>query len=284
MTWFLDLRANSVGGITAGQVTVRQGAGRYPSVDEFARQARGRDVLFGTHGFNVNRYDGITSLTGWESLMDLGDNSFFVGILWPGDSRWAPVLDYPFEDSEAIASASLLALFIERYFTAAASLSFVSHSLGARMILETISRMPRLKVTQVILMAGAINDDCLSTKYKGLADKLKDISVLASHGDRVLQVAFPLGNPLAGIISEGHPYWHGALGRSGPDRPCPSNVDPHWQIPDDWSYGHGDYLGGTRPKVLQPVDLPPDGRFRLNSKPAWSAGFVSTRFKTTLRR
>ncbi|MEB0040411.1 MULTISPECIES: alpha/beta hydrolase [unclassified Pseudomonas] len=283
MTWFLDLRADSVGGIPASEVIVRQGYGHYPNFDELVRQARGHDVLFATHGFNVNRNDGIESLTGWERLLELGPNTLFVGVLWPGDSRWVPVLDYPFEDSEAITSAGLLAAFVDRHFGAATSLSFVSHSLGARVILETITQM-KLPVTQAILMAGAINDNCLNTQYKATAGKLKTLSILASLEDHVLAVAFPLGNPLAGVVDKGHPYWQGALGRDGPDLPCPDNVDPHWEIPNEWKYDHSDYLGGIPPKLLAAVDLPPARTFRLQSKPAWSAGFVSYRFRKGLGR
>ncbi|WP_297840530.1 alpha/beta hydrolase [Pseudomonas sp.] len=281
MTWFLDLRSDSVGGVTASQVIVRQGNGHYPNFTELVAQAQGRDVLFATHGFNVNRVDGVASLSGWEQLLDLGPGALFVGILWPGDSRWMPVLDYPFEDSEAMRSAVLLATFIDLHFSGAASRSFVSHSLGARVVLETIKNM-HLSVTQAILMAGAINDNCLTTQYETIVKDLQAVSVLASLEDHVLQLAFPLGNPLAGIISKGHPYWQGALGRSGPDLPIPGNVDPHWAIPDPWKYDHGDYLGGTPPKIGAPVNLPPASTFKLVSKPAWSAGFVSYRFKKGL--
>lgn len=286
MTWFLDLRASSVGGVTSSEVVLRQGAGRCTDLRGFLEQVQGRDVLLGTHGFNVNRLDGVASLSKWESLLTLGPNAVFIGILWPGDSRWMPVLDYPFEDQEAITSALLLAPFLNRYFNEAASLSFVSHSLGARMVLETIKRIdPNLNVIQAILMAGAINDDCLSQEYKKkVTTRLKDVSVLASLSDRVLEVAFPLGNPLAGIITQGHPYWRGALGRYGPQRPRPDNLDSAWQIPGAWGYGHGNYLGGDPPKRLPPITLPGISTDVPASKPGWSAGFVSTHFRNTLDR
>lgn len=93
MTWFLDLRSSSVGGIPASQVVLRQGTGQCTNFGEFLELVRGRNVLFGTHGFNVDREDGITRLSGWESLLSLEPNALFVGVLWPGDSRWIPVLD-----------------------------------------------------------------------------------------------------------------------------------------------------------------------------------------------
>ena len=283
MLWFLDLRANSVGGGPARDVRVCREV-NYCGFDprDLVEAARGRNVLFGTHGFNVNRLEGIANLSAWADLLNLGDNSLFVGVLWPGDSRWAPVVDYPFEGGEAIDSGRLLAPFLDRNFTEAVSLSFVSHSLGARMVLETIRQM-RLSVRRLILMAGAIDDNCLTGEYRDAARKVEEISFLASRGDNVLKLAFPIGNPLAGIITRGHPYWQGALGYDGPDRPYPQNVRMRGQIPDNWSYDHGNYLGGTPPPVTLPVDIPPQGTPSPKTgsawKPAWSAGFVSTRFR-----
>lgn len=279
MTWFLDLRADSAGGIPASEVTIRQNANSRFGVNELINAIRGRDVLLGTHGFNVNRKSGIEALSGWEKLLNLGENTLFIGVLWPGDSRWAPIVDYPFEGDEAIASGRLLAPFLDEHFKSAASLSFASHSLGARMVLETIQNMARPSVRKLVLMAGAINDNCLNGEYKKAASKVQEISVLASYKDYVLKLAFPIGNPLAGIITRGHPYWQGALGSDGPDEPYPANLRSGWQIADKWGYGHGDYLGGATNALVPPVDVPHPFDKTPDSKPAWSAGFVSTRFR-----
>ncbi len=216
-------------------------------------------------------------MTAWENLLTLDEDTFFIGILWPGDSRWVPVVDYPFEGDEAITSGQLLAPFLNKYFAVAISLSFASHSLGARMVLETIRKMDR-SVRRLTLMAGAIDDNCLIDEYRDVAAKVEEISILASRSDYVLKLAFPIGNPLAGIITRGHPYWQGALGYEGPDSPYPNNLRSGWQILDDWDYSHGDYLGGIPPALLPPVNFPQQGTPKPNSKPAWSAGFVSTRF------
>jgi esterase/lipase superfamily enzyme len=137
MTWFLDLRADSVGGNPAAQVTVRKSVNpnQIINISQLVEEAKGRDVLFATHGFNVNRNDGILKLSEWESVLSLDDNTLYIGILWPGDSRWAPVIDYPFEGEEAITSAHLLAPFLNENFANTTSVSFSSHSLGARMVL-----------------------------------------------------------------------------------------------------------------------------------------------------
>ena len=57
-----------------------------------------------------------------------------------------------------------------------------------------------------------------------------------------------------------------------------------FEIPDNWEFGHGDYLqlDPPSPSIVVPTDVPPDG----SSKPganywqaAWTAAFVSTRFR-----
>jgi hypothetical protein len=100
---------------------------------------RGRHVLIASHGFNVNRADGIACLSNWESLLQLPQPySAFLGLLWPGDSVWAHGLDYPDEPKIADEAGALLAEFSDANFQDAASISFASHSLGARVVLATI--------------------------------------------------------------------------------------------------------------------------------------------------
>ena len=100
MTWFLDLRALPVGGEPATEVITKLDTA-VVDISRLANEARGKHVLFGTHGFNVDRQQGNDSLSGWETWLTLPLGSLFVGVLWPGDSRWLPVLDYPVEDSVA---------------------------------------------------------------------------------------------------------------------------------------------------------------------------------------
>jgi Alpha/beta hydrolase of unknown function (DUF900) len=293
MTYFLDLRATDAGGMPADSVTARQD---FTPIDpsELAKRVAGRDVLIGTHGFNVNRSTGITELGYWESLLNLGPTGFFVGLLWPGDSRWAPIVDYPLEGDVANKSGRLLAPFLNQNFAQATSLSFASHSLGARTVLSTIRGLNR-RVRRLTLMAGAIEDDCLIDEFADAAANIDKISILASRGDTVLSYAFPVGNLLEGIITPGHPLWHAAIGHSGPQNPDPTKIVWSWQIPDNWEYRHADYLPNNAPAAaamappaanltLQgptpaPLGVPPNApTVAAEWKAAWSAGFVSTRF------
>jgi len=299
MTRFLDVRLNAVGGELAHLVAVNQGTSinDYQGLDkgQLKEDIWGQHVLIGTHGYYVNRAGGIECLSNWERLLELAPpfarsavpQGVFVGLLWPGDSVWAHGLDYPEEPRVANEAGDLIAPFIDENFKDAASISFASHSLGARVILQTICKMT-LPTRRVVLMAGAIDDNCLNTEFKtAAACKIGKISVLASKKDEVLSAAFPLGNFLGGIIAEGHPWWHAALGHCGPSNPKPGNFQSPFQIPDDWNYGHHDYLRvdpWPPPSIPWPTDVPgsttpPPACGACGWKEAWSAAFCSTRFQ-----
>jgi pimeloyl-ACP methyl ester carboxylesterase len=289
MTNFLDVRALSGGGGVSDQVQIKTGnsLGNYTDLGLPALQSfiHGKNVLIGTHGFNVNRADGIEHLSYWESLLELPDASVFLGLLWPGDSESFYALSYPVEPKNAMAAGGMIADFVNKYFANAASVSFVSHSLGARVILEAISGINR-QVRRAILMAGAIGDDCLTAEFAAVPGKVDMISVLASKEDDVLRWAFPIGDFAAEILDHTHPWWESALGRFGPT-PIPDHFQPPDQIPDGWNYGHGDYLQDDPQAAAGPIppntDVPEGGDPPQGGADGWqeafSASFVSTRFK-----
>jgi Alpha/beta hydrolase of unknown function (DUF900) len=292
MTPFLDVRVSSSGGPLANTVSFYQGSsiGDYQSItrQQLLATLRGRNVLIGTHGFNVNRGDGVYCLDTWGKLLLQFDPRFdvFLGLVWPGDSVWAHGLDYPDEPKVADDAGELLGPFLDQLMSGSASVSFASHSLGARVVLHTVMRM-NSPVRRVILMAGAINDDCLANEFQSAAAKIGEISILASESDEILALAFPLGNLLSGILDAGHPWWQGALGRSGPQQSWPQNFRGPFLIPSDWNYGHLDYLRvapSAAGAVAQHVDVPSSGTpMPTNGGPGWrqtfSAGFAGTRFK-----
>ena len=296
MTQFIDLRLASVGGELASSAALHQGSclQDYTSLPPRQLQAsiRGRDVLIATHGFNVNRDAGIRDLSNWESLLQLPQpHSAFVGLLWPGDSILPLGLDYPEEPRVADEAGRMAAAFIDANFQDAASISFASHSLGARVALATASHLS-LPMRRLTLMAPAIDDNCLTREFKAAAAKVGAISVLASKKDEVLSIAFPLGNLFADFIDANHPWWSAALGHCGPAKPWPANFQAPFEIPNGWKFGHGDYLHIDRPEppsLPLPVNVPPQGSplpLLLpdgKSVPGWqeavSSAFASTRFR-----
>lgn len=294
--WFLSTRAHSVGGPVAPVKILDADRPGYPGdlTQELLDAIRGREVYFATHGFEVNQNNGIAHLSYWLQRLQIG-SAVSIGLLWPGDCIIPIFVDYVLEGRDAISSGNLFAAFLNANFTGAVSLSFASHSLGARVVLQTIAGLAgSLHVRRTLLMAGAIDDDCLTDEYAGAANDIDEISVLASTRDDVLAFAFPLGNPLQGIIDSGHPYHRAALGRTGPVPPYPpgNQLQPNWQIPSNLEYGHHSYLPGApiAATFALPVDIPPDngscppaGTTPLGApdnqwQPAWSAAFASTRF------
>jgi Alpha/beta hydrolase of unknown function (DUF900) len=305
-TYFIDVRADFSGGnpvASVDDIAVRTDANSTPVsptqyLSALTSAILGKHVLFGTHGFHVDRPHGIAYLSHWSAWLQLGPNGFFVGVLWPGDSRWVPFVDYPIEGDEAIKSGQLLAAYLLKNLTGAATWSFASHSLGARVVLETIRGVKGSpKLNSATLMAGAIDDTCLNDEYQDSASQMQKLSVLASHCDDVLKLAFPVANPVSGIITRGDPYWHGALGRYGPNPPDqPSKLYGTPILPDSWKFGHVDYINWDGkvtgpPPFPQPVTVPSNSQAPLpsyalppqnaeipNWKQALAAGFVSSRF------
>jgi len=290
VTLFVDLRASGKGGIVADAAQAWNDGTTLVSAQAFAQLVAGKDVLLATHGFNVDRQDGIDSLTLWSQRSSLPSNALFVGVLWPGDSKFIPFIDYVYEGSEAISSGKLLAVYLNQNATLAQSLSFFSHSLGARTVLETIRGL-NTKPRRAILMAGAIEDTCLAKEYADAAAKVAKICVVASVKDDVLKWAFPPGNLVGEIVMHGHPYDRTALGRSGPFLPLPAGLSVVTeQLSEEWNYGHLDYLAQKPLGPPFPVPLPMyasnaavpvDDTKPENAgwKPAWSAASAVTQFQ-----
>jgi hypothetical protein len=128
---------------------------------------------------------------------------------------------------------------------------------------------------------------------------LLDLATCVGETEDVLKWAFTVANPVAGIVTRGDPYWHGALGRYGPNPPDqPSNLWKSPVLPDTWDFGHGSYINcegaiGGQPaesgpffppsRVVPPQGTLPPSPTRTpasvrNWRQAWAAGFVSTRF------
>ncbi|HEX4507157.1 MAG TPA: alpha/beta hydrolase [Alphaproteobacteria bacterium] len=298
MTYFLSFRTQDVGGPVADP-RLYQGDGTasplslalvpdvlIPSI------VGGRNLLFGAHGFNVSQTAGACSLGYLDQYLALGQQGsfsgmaqaggvegeppistsqdLFIGILWPGDC-WLPVVDYPFEGGVAQDCGRRLAVFCNTRCANAQSLSFVSHSLGARLVLEAVSRL-NVRAQSVCLTAAAINRDCLTTQYARAAANADSISILASEADWVLKVAFSIGDPFADLLNDDHTPFQAALGRKGPPTPAPPPIRAPWQTPDNPpGYGHGDYLPKCAP-------LPaPAGTLWLNAADFMKRSFLRQR-------
>jgi esterase/lipase superfamily enzyme len=210
-----------------------------------------KNILFGVHGFNVSYQRGANTYAALEPQLGLAAADVFFGVLWPGD-YWLPVVNYPFEGSVAVDCGRRLASFCTRWLAQAHSISFVSHSLGARLVLEAVKNLDG-RARSVCLTAAAINRDCLATEYAEASSKSDGISLLASHRDLVLKIAFRVGDPISNLLDGDHNPFESALGYDGPATPAPAVVAHPWQIQDGADYGHDDYLpSGDAPPPAPP--------------------------------
>jgi esterase/lipase superfamily enzyme len=107
---------------------------------ELAQKAQGRHVFFITHGFNVSYAEGARSLARFAKRLALPDGVLVVGVLWPGDF-YIPVVNYPAASVPAMEAGAALGDMCNKAFGGALSLSFFSHSLGARVVLEAVKAL-----------------------------------------------------------------------------------------------------------------------------------------------
>jgi len=221
----------------------------YTPVDDDAVRidVSGKNVVLAIHGFNVPRPHGVPSLGLLEQELALPPDYRFFGVLWPGDF-WLPVVDYPWEAAHAVTSGQKLAKYIDDHFAAAASINFISHSLGGRVLLEAVQDMAR-GATQVCVTAGAVDNDCFVRQYVRSEVNAQRTAVLSSLQDKVLQLAYPPGDFISDVfLGDNDSPWRAALGRSGPPTPvlAPLVEQP---IPPTDNYDHGNYFPPSGPST-----------------------------------
>jgi pimeloyl-ACP methyl ester carboxylesterase len=242
MSLFLNFRMQPVGGgLLTEPMILRTGAdNRVAVLDLPALQAfvGGRSVLFAVHGFNNDQSEALCKLTRLEQALELPKTVAFLGVLWPGDSV-AGFFSYPVEKPTASATGNRLAKFCNKRL-AAVDMSFLSHSLGARVALETVRGLKK-PVRTVVLMAGAIERTCLEKEYADAFAKADAVHVLASRKDSVLRWAFPAGNFFGQLIDGTAWPLSSALGYAGPPKQI-GKTRPPWIISDREDYDHSDYL------------------------------------------
>lgn len=246
MTHFITVRSTDIGGKIQDAWIMESSGGDHPSyipldAKRVGEEIAGKELVLAVHGFNVSRPKGVRSMITLEAALDLSPDQAFFGVLWPGDF-WLPVVNYPAEARDAVKSGAKIAALLNGPLSTAGSYTFVSHSLGGRVLLETVSQLDRT-ARVVCITAGAVDDNCLQSQYAEVKDKADRIHVLASERDVVLQLAYPLGDFASDLLwRDNDSPWRGALGRSGPN---PGEARPrvqHRQIPSSLGYDHGDYF------------------------------------------
>jgi len=164
-----------------------------------------------------------------------------IWFLWPGDrfyNRPMSMFAYFTEISVATEAGDLLADYlrdnVQTFGELPADVRFVGHSLGCRVVLETLRSLrtrphPTFVVSDVILMAAAVPVEyCEPRQRLGSPVGEREV-VLYSPNDRALGLAFRTGQTAAG---EG--FMPEAVGRRGK----PEN---RWYKEWDTRLKHGDY-------------------------------------------
>jgi len=252
MTYLLDFRGADRGGaVVPGVVVPAPGLG-----NENQLRAESR-ITFLVHGYNVDRPQGRNSLLRLAQSLPSAADGAVVAVLWPGD-HWSRAVSYPLEGKDADDSAAALARYIGDVIGRGSELSFVSHSLGARVVMETVKRLNKndYPVLQVCLLAPAIDDVSLAHPgdYLHTVPKAQRVAVLASREDRVLKLAYPAGDLLQAFVF----FWRDriglALGYHGPKKSGTHTIPGqvyHAQIPDARKADHGHYLPDNPPTLNQ---------------------------------
>jgi hypothetical protein len=274
--YFLAFRdiASASTGVTAGEVYVLRdvapamlwatvgltGASWVPW-DQVAGVFHGKRVCFVVHGFNVDAGHGIKSggpaAQEFEALGQLGlamtAADIVVTVLWPGDGLigWSWFTAF----GHAETTGARFADFLTSSAVGAAEVSFISHSLGARVVLETITQTDARNLGVVfdtaILTAAAVDDTALDA-YPTAAAALRRIVVISSTQDHILKLFFTLGDLAESVLWSSYDGDSRALGRFGPKFKTGSSAPAKtewYEIRPAIGQDHGDYLpaGGTAP-------------------------------------
>ncbi|WP_240219748.1 DUF726 domain-containing protein [Rheinheimera hassiensis] len=218
-----------------------------------------REIVVLVHGFNNHYGEAAVAYEGFRkrqyslnsSLQPASLQSILADVHWPGDAAWglfdiADFLVYPYAVGTAKKAGAILAKFLMQ-MPNLEIVHFIGHSLGCRVVLETIRKLgARPQVGKLCLMAAAV--PVFQVEYGGrLASAIaraKHVLVLHSSSDLVLKAAFPPGQFAAG---RGEGFFPVALGRDKP----PPTVAGMLSEKEVKGAKHSDYWGHQLTKQSQ---------------------------------
>lgn len=218
-----------------------------------------REILVMVHGFNNHEGEAAKAYVGFRACQYANFPELVPGSLdkllgdgfWPGDADWGwldlgDFFVYPKAVSKAKKAAAALEALLGK-FPNLERVSFIAHSLGCRVVLETVKNLLAHggpSVGGICLMAAAVPVEMVVPGGR-FADTLRKlqalgvpIRVLHSVDDNVLRFTFVPGQAGAGP-SESTLL---ALGRKGPPRDMPGRGD---NVSEQQIYGagHSNYWG-----------------------------------------
>ena len=194
-----------------------------PRLDEFfeldedglAQQMIGQHVLLLIHGFRnplqgVGRaYQGLLKGLIDNGLMGQSGYGLVLGFAWPGFATPLGFLPaVPFANRSAGFFRALLELVSQH----ARTVDVQTHSLGARVALQTLAGQTEGFVDNLLLTAPAVDDESIEPghEFAGALDSCRRCIVYHSEKDATLKFAFRVGDV---------PEFDRALGWKGPQHP-----------------------------------------------------------------
>jgi pimeloyl-ACP methyl ester carboxylesterase len=211
-----------------------------------------RHLLILVHGFNNTASDAKNS---YSLLLSLFEEHFtrsryapdaIAFFHWPGNLG-PPVIStagYAWDIRQADDSAKRLAEYLAAFPRGSDpggfKITLIGHSLGCRLVLEMLHKLPRALVPNVevvSLMAAAVPTEFVKTagKLETTVRAPRRILKCYSHQDWVLWLAFPGGQLAASALNIEDEFYSEAVGLYG-------NPDL-MGIPIKTANGHGDYWG-----------------------------------------
>lgn len=235
----LSVRVEPAGGAVADQVQVL-GA---------VRPEGRRSLVLLIHGYANSQATASGSFDACVSNLEAAasqSNSNLISPLfkfyWPGDTKLPVIsqLSYPWEIGPAVDSAAKLSTFLQGLSGPGGTpveVHFVSHSLGGRVVLETLKHFVAAGAnTSVLFRSMSLMAGAVPVHMAGNPHQLQDGAlipgkrqVLFSTSDLVLAIAFRLGETTAG---EG--FFPEAVGTNG-------HPNGMWQQQNLKGYEHWDY-------------------------------------------
>ncbi len=175
-----------------------------------------------------------------------------IEYYWPGDPGWGPSYLKSVRYAKAVAIGRECGRQLGIYLSHSGldEVSLVGHSLGCRVVLETLRHFQvtraRTRCRVALLLAAAVAEGLCDepnrfTRPASLPDYADSLRVLYSHQDMVLLLGFPLGQRAAEMIYSDWspaPGLARAVGRGGGPWGPPVRWKPR---PVQVGLGHGKY-------------------------------------------
>jgi esterase/lipase superfamily enzyme len=173
-------------------------------------------ILLLVHGYNNSETDAAESYRAFIEKVEIAFGSrismaapdVVAKFNWPGDQSTAfgTTVGYPFDITNARDSARVLANYLlglpVRGSGASRRVTVVGHSMGCRLILEALGRprvgsVPGLEIVALMAAASPVDFVKRNGRLFRTGNPPRRMQKFYSEQDRVLQVAFPLGQWLA---------------------------------------------------------------------------------------